>query len=63
MDLIHACVFPGKRGHLLSKSLADGDELSAFLNSDNVQYLSWLHEIRRGNFEAVRLLVMLYRAF
>ncbi|KAK6998131.1 nuclear pore complex protein Nup133 [Biomphalaria glabrata] len=42
----------GKRGHLLSKSLADGDELSAFLNSDNVQYLSWLHEIRRGNFEA-----------
>ncbi|KAH9503066.1 hypothetical protein Btru_075897 [Bulinus truncatus] len=41
----------GKRSHLLSKSVAD-EELSQFLDSDDVKYLSWLHEIRRGNFQA-----------
>ncbi|CAL1542422.1 unnamed protein product [Lymnaea stagnalis] len=40
----------GKRSHLLSQHAAQGDELSKFLASGNVQYLSWLHEIKRGNF-------------
>lgn len=43
----------GKRGHLLSQPVAQGDELSKFLDSDNMKYLSWLHEIKRGNYLAV----------
>ncbi|XP_059142575.1 nuclear pore complex protein Nup133-like isoform X2 [Physella acuta] len=42
----------GKRGHLLSQPVSQGDELSKFLDSSNVKYLSWLHEINRGNFLA-----------
>lgn len=40
----------GKRGHLLSQPIAEGDELSDFLNADNMKYLSWLHEAGRSNF-------------
>jgi len=40
----------GKRGHLLAQPVSQGEELSDFLNADNMRYLSWLHEIGRGNF-------------
>jgi len=40
----------GKRGHLLSQPVSQGEELSDFLNADNTRYLSWLHEINRGNY-------------
>ncbi|XP_012939982.1 nuclear pore complex protein Nup133 [Aplysia californica] len=42
----------GKRGRLLTERMGEGEELSDFLNADNVRYLSWLHEVGRGNFLA-----------
>ncbi|KAK3702667.1 hypothetical protein RRG08_042655 [Elysia crispata] len=44
----------GKRSHLLAQPVMQGDELSNFLDADNVKYLSWLHEIRQGNYTAAQ---------
>ncbi|GFS19154.1 nuclear pore complex protein Nup133 [Elysia marginata] len=40
----------GKRSHLLAQPVMEGDELSNFLDADNVKYLSWLHEIKQRNY-------------
>lgn len=43
----------GKRGKLMSSSLANHPQLSRFLHQGDNAFLSWVHDINSGDFSKV----------
>ena len=43
-------VAQGKRGKLMTSSLASHPQLSSFLQSNDNKFMSWIHDIQAGDY-------------
>ena len=49
-------VAQGKRGKLMTSSLASHPQLSSFLQNNDNKFMSWIHDIQAGDYFRVRVL-------